>query len=68
MKLAAGSIFLLLILILAYSPLNVEVQAIASAEGATSIETLLGTLFPYIMVFLILVLGGVIAYDVVLKK
>jgi len=68
MKVAAGSVFLLIILILAYAPLNAEVQAIAVAEGATSIETLLGTLFPYIMVFLIMMLSGVIVYDVVLKK
>ena len=68
MKLAAGSIFLLMILILSYSPLNAEVQAIAEAEDATSIETLLGSLFPYLMVFIIMVLCIVIIYDVVLKK
>ena len=68
MKLAAGSLFLLIIMILAFSPLNTEVQAIATAETATSIEVLLGVLFPYIMVFLILILGAVIAYDVVMKK
>ena len=68
MKLAAGSIFLLMILILSYSPLNTEVQAIAEAEDATSIETLLGSLFPYLMVFIIMVLCIVIIYDVVLKK
>jgi len=68
MKLAAGSLFLLIIMILAFSPLNTEVQTIATVETATSIEVLLGVLFPYVMVFLILVLGGVIAYDVVMKK
>lgn len=68
MKLAAGGVFLLIILILAFSPLNIEVQAMAIAEGATSIEVLLGLIFPYVMVFLILMLSGVIAYDVVLKK
>jgi len=68
MKLAAGSIFLEMILILSFLPLKTEVDALAVAEGAGTFETLLGTIFPYIWIFLIFVFAGVIVYDVVLKK
>lgn len=53
-----GLVFLDLILILSFTLLNTEVAAIAAA-GTTAIETLLATLFPYVMVFVILVFTGV---------
>jgi hypothetical protein len=68
MKLAAGSLFLEMILILSFLPLKTEVDALAAAEGATSFETLLGTIFPYLWIFLIIVFAGVIVFDVVIKK
>jgi hypothetical protein len=64
LKLAAGSIFVIILLILSFSPLNTDVQAIAAAETATSIEVLLGTVFPYLWVFIIIMFCGVAAFDV----
>jgi hypothetical protein len=59
----AAGFFLTLLMILAFSPLNVEVQAAASSETATSIETTIGVLFPYIWWFLIVMICAVVAYD-----
>lgn len=68
MKIAAGSIFLEMILILSFLPLKAEVDALAIAEGAGNFESLLGTLFPYLWIFLIIIFAGVIVWDVALKK
>jgi len=68
MRLAAGSILLELVLILSFTPLKTEIDAAAAVEGATTIETLLGSLFPYLWIFLIIAFVGVIVYDMVLKK
>lgn len=59
----AAGIFICVLMILAFSPLNVEVQAAASSETATAIETTTGLLFPYIWWFLIVMICGVVAYD-----
>lgn len=55
-------------LILSFASLNAEVQALAVAEGAGTLETLLGTIFPYLWAFLIIAFAGVIVYDLVIKK
>lgn len=60
----AAGIFIVLLMILSFSPLNVEVQAAASSESATAIETTLGLLFPYVWFFIVLMIMAVIAYDV----
>lgn len=59
----AAGFFLVLLLVLAYSPLNLEVQAAATSESATSIETTIGVLFPYIWWFIIVMICAVVAYD-----
>ena len=68
MKLAAGSIFLEILLIFSYLPLKAEVDALAVAEGAGNFESLLATVFPLLWIFLIIILAGVIVYDMVIKK
>ena len=62
-RMAAG-IFLIILMVLAFSPLNTEVQAAASAESATAIETTIGMLFPYIWFFMVLMIIVVMIYDV----
>jgi hypothetical protein len=59
----AAGFFLSVFMILAFSPLNLEVQTAASAESATAIETTTGLLFPYIWVFIILMILAVTIYD-----
>jgi hypothetical protein len=59
----AAGFFLSVLMILAFSPLNTEVQAAATAESATAIETTTGLLFPYIWAFVIIMILVVTIYD-----
>jgi len=68
MKVAAGSIFLIMLMILSFLPLKTEVDALAVAEGAGNFETLLSTIFPFVWLFLIFVFASLVIYDVMVKK
>ena len=68
MKVAAGSIFLELLLILSFLPLKNEVDLMAASETAGNFEALLSSLFPYLWLFLIIIFAGVIVWGVALKK
>jgi hypothetical protein len=59
----AGLVLLEALLILLYSHLNTEIQAIATAEGATSLEIATGLIMPYILLVIIIVLAGAIVYE-----
>jgi len=59
----AAGFFLSILMILAFSPLNIEVQTAASAESATAIETTTGLLFPYIWFFIVLMILAITIYD-----
>jgi hypothetical protein len=59
----AAGIFLTILMVLAFSPLNVEVQTVASSESATTIETTTGLLFPYVWFFIVLMIMAVTIYD-----
>jgi hypothetical protein len=63
----AALVLIFIALVLAYVPLNNEVKAIASAEGATAIEQTAGLLLPYVMIFMLFILGAAMVYEA-LKK
>lgn len=64
----AGLVLVMIVMILSFSPLKTAVDDIASEEGATAIQTLFGTLFPYLWIFFIIAIGGFLAYDIVKNK
>lgn len=54
--------FIVLLLILSFRPLNTEIQTIATAPEANSLEQIFGELFPYIWIFFIVAASVGLAY------
>ena len=61
----AGLLLIIVMFILSFLPLNAEIQSIAIAEGASTLQTYLGILFPYFWIIITLITMGVFISDVV---
>ena len=59
----AGEVLLLILLIVLFPTMNTRVHEISDAVNATALEQTAGILLPYGILFLIIMLCAVIAYD-----